>query len=137
MTPPLQPIRFAWAYHEALRRLGFRADDISVGIVSGVIVGVGIMPVVHVRLVVDGREFGIHAATWDLGEAAFRREWQAFIDHLIGTPGVEQYRDDELQALWDQTVAELNARPDTSLMGLPGALVAKGFSLPSVRRRKN
>lgn len=136
IPPPSEPIRYAWVYHEALRRLGFRSDDIYVGIVDGV-VGSAIMPVVHVRLVVDGRPFGIHVAVWNRGEEAFKREWQAFIDHLIGTVGVEQYGDQDFHGLWDATVKELARRPELDVSGLPGALVRNGFTLPVIQKRKS
>lgn len=87
-----------WSAWEALRRCGFSADDIYVGM------GIdGRRDAVYVQLLAQGKEFNLVVGTTPLSEDDFIAEWQSFCARLnAGDAGSK----DEMHAVY---LREMNA----------------------------
>lgn len=138
----LPEILRAWAYWEALRRLGFSADDIYVGIVRGVVAG-GTADCVCVQLQAQASTFTIIVALWaNRDRAEWIDLWTKFCLKLSASGGCADdpwfsgFGKKELEAMWRDTTALMTA-DNMGVEGLPLALVSKGFSLPVVNGKKN
>ncbi len=129
MQDPTDTVRadvaLTWAYHEALRRFGFPADDIFVAPSYDARTG---QLLARVELRRDGREFVIDVAVLrDEADAdAFGDAWRAFARDVACGAVAEC----ALQALWDRCKAQIPAGE------LVVALQAKGFRMPAVVNRE-
>ena len=107
----------AWVCYEILRRLGFDARDIHVGIVHGTAYGT-VAQVVRVELRTQDREFGYHAVIWNDSPESFEKLWDKFGDELVaGT-------------LPDKDLRGWMMLYGPELQGMAGAISAKGIRLP-------
>jgi len=117
MKPRYAPdVLACWIYWEALRKIGFAADDIYVSVYHEMALG---FEVCGVELRTQGLVFIINAAKLTRPRAAFRDDWIAFCEDVIAKRVDKQM----LSRKWDR-------RPDGMDL-LPGALVLKGFTLPA------
>lgn len=123
----------AWFCFEALRRLGFAADDIHVGATRAIIdrATKAEGTVARVELRTQDRVFGIHVApVWADTIEAFNESWVKFAAKVNGEDP-DQFTESELQKFWDTHVAEM------PIAELPMALIAKGFDIPMLGEIKS
>lgn len=114
----------AWFCFEALRRLGFSADDIRVGaVVARVGLTVTKMVVARVELRTQDKVYWVDAAPWDGPIETFNELWVRFTTKINGD-AADQFTDAELQRLWDQHIGEM------PIAELPLALIARGIEIP-------
>lgn len=107
----------AWVCYEIMRRLGFDAQDIHVGVVHGTAFGT-IAKVVRVELRTQDREFGYHALIWNGDPEEFEKLWDKFGDELVaGT-------------LPDKLLHGWMKQYGPELEGIAGVIMAKGIQLP-------
>lgn len=129
MTSPYsysEPVRHAWAGHEAFRRLGFGADDIFT-IVARSANNDGKFAM-HSTLRTQGKEFNIVCGVY-ASQAEAERDFKAFADfrNLFMT---ECFSESELQKIFREALASWGG--GTALVN---GLMERGFLLPRGFRR--
>jgi hypothetical protein len=104
-----------WTYHEALRRIGFKADDIYLGYP---ILAPDGCETIGVVLRAQGLEFALHGRPHDNPNEFFSK-WRTFVESLAK----RDRNDPELTETWEKSWVRLNA------VELIAKLQAKGFSI--------
>jgi hypothetical protein len=114
-----------WAYFEALRRLGFRPDDIFFVTGNGIpdtLPVPSVCPCVFVLLKHSGEEFSINVGPFKGKAEDQEKMWLQMAAGIAdGT-----YDEEELQIVWE------NSRAFRDSVALVTTLRAKGFPLPKV-----
>jgi hypothetical protein len=107
---PCRLVAETWACHEALRRAGFRADDIY--IIANANDGE-----VYVQLQAQGKEFNLRVGPRGISIEDFQSKWSRWcVD-------IQTIAEDELQQMWESSL--IRGR----VVQLVADLTVKGFRL--------
>lgn len=107
---PCRLVAETWACHEALRRAGFRSDDIY-------IIPDANQGEVYVQLQAQGKEFNMRVGPRGMSVEEFESKWKQWC------ADIQTIAEDELQQLWESSFIRRRVIP------LVADLTVKGFRL--------
>ena len=99
-----EPILKAWTYHEALRRLGFRPQDIYVSIYREPVMGV-LAYTFGCTLEAQDKDFTMSCGAYpdEAGVEQAVAEWQEFVEQLPSFPYVELQKVFTASEVWGKS----------------------------------
>lgn len=117
------PLCQAACIHEAFRKLGFKPEEIFVGLLPAEVNGSLYDKVVTVVLRAQDKQFAATVCRWDISEDQFAEKWSWMIDWLNNRAPHE-----DLDRMWQQSA--VGSADDFVTLGQ--ALRDKGFFIPKL-----
>lgn len=117
------PLCQAASIHEAFRQLGFKAEEIFVGLLPAEVHGIAYDNVVTVILRSQDKQFAASVCRWDISQEEFAEKWAWMIDWINNRASPE-----ELDRMWQQSAAG----SEDGFVTMGQVLQEKGFFIPKL-----